>query len=160
MAFAPSSWRWPPSRKRCWQWTGVPEQLTVLVDSTVSVRYGLQQDGAEKGYNPHKPGRPSHHPVVAFLQETGDLAGLKWRPGSAHTATGTKEWISELVERLRSVDVQKDHGFVEVRKRGSSKQFRHPDGRVKTVPFHEGRDISPSLLRRICKELDGVRRRV
>ncbi|WP_353889290.1 type II toxin-antitoxin system HicA family toxin [uncultured Desulfobacter sp.] len=31
-------------------------------------------------------------------------------------------------------------GFVEVRQRGSHKQFRHPDGRV-TVPIHPGKDI-------------------
>jgi predicted RNA binding protein YcfA (HicA-like mRNA interferase family) len=34
--------------------------------------------------------------------------------------------------------------------RGSHKQFRHPDGRVTTVPFHSGRDISPTLLRKIA----------
>jgi predicted RNA binding protein YcfA (HicA-like mRNA interferase family) len=33
-------------------------------------------------------------------------------------------------------------GFVEVRQRGSHKQFRHVDGRGTTVPFHKGRDIS------------------
>jgi predicted RNA binding protein YcfA (HicA-like mRNA interferase family) len=33
-------------------------------------------------------------------------------------------------------------GFVEVRQRGSHKQFRHRDGRATTVPFHAGRDIS------------------
>jgi len=33
-------------------------------------------------------------------------------------------------------------GFVEVRQRGSHKQFRHPDGRATTVPDHGGRDIS------------------
>jgi predicted RNA binding protein YcfA (HicA-like mRNA interferase family) len=27
-------------------------------------------------------------------------------------------------------------GFAEVRQRGSHKQFRHPDGRTTTVPFH------------------------
>ena len=42
------------------------------------------------------------------------------------------------------------HGFAEVRQRGSHKQFRHPDGRCTTVPYHEGRDISPSLLRKIA----------
>lgn len=45
-------------------------------------------------------------------------------------------------------------GFVEVRQRGSHKQFRHPDGRATTVPFHKGRDISPSLLRRIVEDVD------
>lgn len=45
------------------------------------------------------------------------------------------------------------HGFVEVRQRGSHKQFRHPDGRVTTVPVHHGRDISPLLLRQILKDI-------
>jgi predicted RNA binding protein YcfA (HicA-like mRNA interferase family) len=44
-------------------------------------------------------------------------------------------------------------GFSEVRQRGSHKQFRHPDGRCTTVPFHSGRDISPVLLRQIAKDL-------
>ena len=44
-------------------------------------------------------------------------------------------------------------GFVEVRQRGSHKQFRHPDGRSTTVPFHAGRDISPALLRRIAADI-------
>lgn len=44
-------------------------------------------------------------------------------------------------------------GFDEVRQRGSHKQFRHPDGRGTTVPFHKGRDISPSLLRKIAQDI-------
>lgn len=44
-------------------------------------------------------------------------------------------------------------GFVEVRQRGSHKQFRHPDGRATTVPFHAGRDVSPILLRQIAKDI-------
>lgn len=44
-------------------------------------------------------------------------------------------------------------GFVEVRRRGSHVQYRHPDGRGTTVPFHGGRDISPILLRQIAKDI-------
>lgn len=44
-------------------------------------------------------------------------------------------------------------GFVEVRQRGSHKQFRHPDGRSTTVPMHGSRDISPILLRQIAKDI-------
>jgi len=44
-------------------------------------------------------------------------------------------------------------GFSEVRQRGSHKQYRHPDGRCTTVPFHSGRDISPVLLRQIAKDI-------
>lgn len=44
-------------------------------------------------------------------------------------------------------------GFVQVRQRGSHCQYRHPDGRVTTVPFHQGRDISPALLRSIARDI-------
>jgi predicted RNA binding protein YcfA (HicA-like mRNA interferase family) len=53
----------------------------------------------------------------------------------------------EVIARLEAL------GFVEVRQRGSHKQFRHRDGRVTTVPTHKGRDISPVLLRQICKDI-------
>jgi len=45
-------------------------------------------------------------------------------------------------------------GFEEVRQKGSHKQYRHPDGRGTTLPFHAGRDISPILLRQISKDID------
>ena len=45
-------------------------------------------------------------------------------------------------------------GFVEVRQRGSHKQYRHPDGRCTTVPCHRGRDISPILLRQIARDIE------
>ncbi|MGL5833545.1 MAG: type II toxin-antitoxin system HicA family toxin [Waterburya sp.] len=45
-------------------------------------------------------------------------------------------------------------GFIEVRQKGSHKQFRHPDGRATTVPFHKERDIAPRLLRQIAKDID------
>ena len=44
-------------------------------------------------------------------------------------------------------------GFVEVRQRATHKQFRHPDGRGTTVPFHKGRDIAPLLLRKIARDI-------
>ena len=44
-------------------------------------------------------------------------------------------------------------GFVEIRQRGSHKQFRHPDGRMTTVPDHRGRDVSPNLLRKILEDI-------
>jgi predicted RNA binding protein YcfA (HicA-like mRNA interferase family) len=53
----------------------------------------------------------------------------------------------EVVARLERI------GFVEVRQRGSHKQFRHADGRATTVPMHAGRDISPILLRQICRDI-------
>ncbi|AFY55379.1 putative periplasmic or secreted lipoprotein [Rivularia sp. PCC 7116] len=45
-------------------------------------------------------------------------------------------------------------GFVEVRQKGSHKQFRHQDARGTTVPFHKGRDISPRLLKQIANDIE------
>ncbi|WP_456425612.1 type II toxin-antitoxin system HicA family toxin [Rhodocaloribacter sp.] len=53
----------------------------------------------------------------------------------------------EVIKILQSL------GFVEVRQRGSHKQFRHADGRMTTVPFHKGRDIAPTLLRKIARDV-------
>jgi len=44
-------------------------------------------------------------------------------------------------------------GFLKIRQKDSHNQFRHPDGRGTTVPFHSGRDISPVLLRKIIKDI-------
>jgi predicted RNA binding protein YcfA (HicA-like mRNA interferase family) len=44
-------------------------------------------------------------------------------------------------------------GFMLVRQRGSHCQYRHPDGRTTTIPVHQGRDISPSLLRMIARDV-------
>jgi predicted RNA binding protein YcfA (HicA-like mRNA interferase family) len=51
------------------------------------------------------------------------------------------------------VRILENLGFLEVRQRGSHRQFRHADGRGTTVPFHAGRDIAPPLLRQIAKDI-------
>ena len=49
--------------------------------------------------------------------------------------------------------ILKKLGFEMVRQKGSHQQFRHADGRATTVPDHNGRDVSPLLLRQICKDI-------
>lgn len=51
------------------------------------------------------------------------------------------------------VSILERFGFVEVRQKGSHRQYRHPDGRVTTVPFHPGHDIAPALLRAIARDI-------
>jgi hypothetical protein len=106
---------WQVVRGR-WAATAVPRSVMLVLDSTVVQRYGLKQAGAAKGYNPRKRGRPSHHPLVAFLAETGDCLGVRWRPGNANTAAGAIPWIRTLVGQLRAAGVEEvtlrlDKGF-------------------------------------------------
>ena len=95
---------------------GVPKKLTLTLDSTVVARYGHKHARAELGYNPKKRGRRCHHPLVAFINETGDCLGVRWRAGNAHTAAGAVEWLQALVGRLRKagvsdITVRLDKGF-------------------------------------------------
>jgi hypothetical protein len=96
----------------------VPRTVMLMFDSTVVQRYGEKQAGAVNGYNPRKKGRPSHHPLLAFL-DTGDCLGVRWRAGNANTAAGFEEWVEKLVAWLRAQGVEKilvrlDKGFFKV----------------------------------------------
>jgi len=71
-------------------------------------RFGLagRQAGAERGYNPKKRGLPSHHPLLAYVRETGRLPrGVLAGEQRAHTAEGAEEWLEKLVGRLRGTGV-------------------------------------------------------
>ena len=45
-------------------------------------------------------------------------------------------------------------GFKKVRQKGSHVFYRHPDGRVTTLPHHKGRTLSRPLLREILREIE------
>jgi hypothetical protein len=78
----------------------------LIFDATVQVRYGRDQAGAEVGFNPHKKGRPSHHPMLGFL-DTGDCVSVRWRSGRAHCADGISEELPQTVAWLRAQGVKR-----------------------------------------------------
>ena len=84
------------------------------LDSTVFERYG-RQEGALKGPNPHKHGRPSHHPLLAVLAEAHFILHGWLRSGNCGTARGVVEFLKEalalLSERHRIRRVRADAGF-------------------------------------------------
>jgi len=45
-------------------------------------------------------------------------------------------------------------GFKKMRQKGSHVFYRHPDGRVTTLPNHPGRDLAKPLLREILREIE------
>lgn len=91
---------------------------TLDLDSTVLCRYG-QQQGSLKGYNPEKPGRPSHHPLVAFLAEGRRLLWAVLRSGNSGSANGCVEFLKQALGVLGSGHriglVRADAGFFEKR---------------------------------------------
>ena len=91
---------------------------TMDLDSTVLCRYG-EQEGSLKGYNRTKPGRPSHHPLVAFLAEGRRLLWATLRSGNSGSANGCVEFLKQaltvLPEGQRIGLVRADAGFFEKR---------------------------------------------
>jgi predicted RNA binding protein YcfA (HicA-like mRNA interferase family) len=45
-------------------------------------------------------------------------------------------------------------GFERVRQKGSHVFYRHPDGRVTTVPHHKARTLARPLIREILREVE------
>lgn len=89
------------------------DNLTIDIDSSVLTRYGEQQ-GAEKGYNKHKPGRKSHHPIIAFVSEIEMIANFWLRSGDAHTANNFKAFLEETVSFFKNKKIgllRLDSGF-------------------------------------------------
>jgi len=68
------------------------------LDSTVLTRYGKQQ-GAKRGYNPKKRGRPSHHPLLAFLG-SGYVVNLWNRSGNTTSGEGCLPFFQQTVAAL------------------------------------------------------------
>ena len=68
-------------------------------DSTVKTLYGLPE-GATKGYNPHKKGALSYHPLLAFSAHTKEIIQGWLRTGSAYTSNGIVEFMKQLLAHL------------------------------------------------------------
>jgi len=67
-------------------------------DFTVIRRYGKQEDDAI-GYNPQKPGRPSHHPLACVIGGTRLCLHMEWRKGNTVSSSG---WIEAMEKVWRS----------------------------------------------------------
>ncbi len=72
------------------------DTLTLDLDSTIITRYGKQQ-GARKGYNPKKPGRNAHHPLIAFLSETRMVINAWMRPGNTSSLSNCINFLKETL---------------------------------------------------------------
>jgi len=70
-------------------------------DSSVLPRYG-EQEGAKKGYNPAKHGRPSHNPLLAFLNRSKYVIHLWNRSGNVASWNNIVAFFADSYERVRT----------------------------------------------------------
>jgi hypothetical protein len=92
------------------------DNYTLDVDSTVLTRYGQQQQGAKRGYNPKKRGRKSHHPLVAFISEVRMVANFWLRSGNTNATNNFQGFLEDTLERLSGKKIgllRADSGFFE-----------------------------------------------
>ena len=69
----------------------LPKPRTSLLfdfDSSVLTLYGKFIEGAEVGYNPHKRGARSYHPLLCFEYHSRDFWHGLLRPGNVYTSSG------------------------------------------------------------------------
>lgn len=92
--------------------------ITLDLDSHQKVVYGNQQR-ANKGMNPKKPGRKSYHPLLCFVGETRDFIHGRFRSGNAYTSVGIISFFRECLQFLpytaTTLFVRGDSGFYNAR---------------------------------------------
>lgn len=89
------------------------DNFTLDIDSTVMTRYG-EQEGAKKGYNSSKRGRPSHHPLIAFIADVKLVANMWLRSGNTSSANNFLSFLEDTLSKLKNKTVsliRLDSGF-------------------------------------------------
>jgi hypothetical protein len=75
------------------------EPWVLDMDSTVKTLYG-HQEGAEVGYNPHKPGRPSHAYHTYMLSSLRLVLRVDVVPGDEYNVAHATDGLWTLLDRL------------------------------------------------------------
>ena len=89
------------------------DNYTLDLDSSVLTRYG-DQEGARVGYNAKKPGRKSHHPLMAFVADCRMIADVWLRSGNAHSANNMFLFLEDTLHKLQDKQIgllRGDSGF-------------------------------------------------
>lgn len=89
------------------------DNFTLDIDSSVLTRYGHQQ-GSKRGYNPHKPGRASHHPIIAFISDVKLVANMWLRSGNTASSENFLAFLEDTLSKLQNKTIsliRLDSGF-------------------------------------------------
>ena len=76
-------------------------EVFIDVDTTVMPVFGAQE-GALPGPNPRYDGRPSYHPILAHIAQTGTILGARLRPGDTTLGERDVEDIEQWLDRARA----------------------------------------------------------
>ena len=136
-----------PHLMRYWYKQMKIKKMTVDLDSTVITRYG-KQEYAAKGYNPAKPGRPSHHPIMAFCGELKMVINAWMRSGDSNSATDIKDFLKETFTILKPKRIgllRGDSGFY------SQHIMKQLEGFDRPIPYILRAKMTSRLMDKVIK---------
>ena len=116
------------------------KRLIFDLDSTVLTVYGKLQ-GAKIGYNPHKRGRPSYHPVICFEAHTKDCWHAIFRPGNTYPG-------SVALDLLKSSLAKLPYGSCSLRLRGDVGFYDH-----ELIEFLDEKNIGYAIIAKLTQPL-------
>jgi len=114
------------------------DNFTIDIDSSVITRHGKQQ-AATKGYNPRKPGRKSHHPLIAFVADVEMVANFWLRPGNSHTANNFQSFLEDTLANFPGKKIgllRLDSGFFSNETLSYIENREQKTSYVVAVPMH------------------------
>ena len=76
-------------------------EVFIDIDTTVTPLFG-EQEGARPGPNPRYHGRPSYHPILARVAQTGTIVGARLRPGDTGLGELDVEDVEQWLDRTRA----------------------------------------------------------
>ncbi len=79
------------------QSVAAPGKQFITVDSSVCTVNGRKIQGADIGYNPHKHGRNSYHPILAVDIDSRSIVGGYLRPGSCSSNNGLDGFVRKII---------------------------------------------------------------
>jgi hypothetical protein len=137
-----------------WFWSNMAfDNYTLDIDSSVITRYG-DQEASCKGYNPKKPGRKSHHPLIAFVADVEMVANFWLRSGNTHSANNFQAFLEETLRHFPSKKIgllRLDSGFY------SHETFNYLDAMEQQIPYIVAVPMYYSVQRSIASVMNWMR---
>ncbi len=130
-------------RQRMFYYPSLPTSIILDLDTTILTVYGRQEE-ARKGFNPHKPGRLSYHPLLCFEAHTQDCLHEQFRPGGEPTGLEKKKFIEEALAKLPP-------HIYRIRLRGDSKWYDR-----KILPFLDDNRIGYAIVARVSQPIQRI----
>lgn len=130
-----------------WFWSNIAfDNFTLDIDSSVITRYG-DQEASSKGYNPKKPGRKSHHPLIAFVADIEMVANFWLRSGDSHSANNFQAFLEETLQHFPGKKIgllRLDSGFY------SKTTFDYLENREQKIQYIVAVPMYSSIQNRIA----------